>query len=423
MKVSARQKRAAELLGKEDAIVLVAAGQPITIPGGQDQVYRFVPHPHYRWLTGSARPGGVMAFDPETGWSEFRVPVSAAEQVWEGAQPQELGEASDVADLPQWLAKRQAQGRRFAVIGNALAGVQADEEASQSAFRLLEHLRRPKDKHELALVQRAIAATAAGFQALPQWLAPDVTEREVAIRLEAVFSMAGAQATGYGTIVGSGTNSAVLHWPPTDRKMQDGEIVLVDAGGEIDGYTADVTRVYPVSGTWSGKQSELYSLLLAAQMDALELCQVGTEWGELHLVTALRLAEGLRELGVLTISGEQAVETEAIALFFPHGLGHMVGMGVRDASGLAPDRTEPRTFAGARIRMDLPLQENYLVTVEPGLYFIPALLNDPEKRARHARHVAWDKLEPWLQIGGMRIEDNVLVTSQGPQNLTRAIPK
>jgi Xaa-Pro aminopeptidase len=421
MNTASRQQRAAELLAKEDSLVLVAAGEPITIPGGQDQVYRFVPHPHYRWLTGSARPGGVMAFDPASGWSDFRVPVSAAEQVWEGAQPQPLGAASDVTELSSWLAQRG--GKRIALIGSAPAGVQPDEEASLATFRALEHLRRAKDKQELALVQRAVAATAAGFGALPQWLGPGVSEREVGIRLEAVFFMAGAQTTGYGTIVGSGTNSAVLHWPPTDRTMQDGEIVLVDAGGEIDGYTADVTRVYPVSGTWTGKQSELYSLLLAAQMEAVELCQVGTEWGELHLVTALRLAEGLRELGVLTVSGEQAVESEAIGLFFPHGLGHMVGMGVRDASGLAPGRSEARTFAGARIRMDLPLAENYLVTVEPGLYFIPALLNDPEKRQKHAKHVAWDKLEPWLALGGMRIEDNVLVTSEGPQNLTRAIAK
>lgn len=420
MNFASRQQRAAEQLSADQATVIVVSGEPIPIPGGQDQTYPFVPHPHYRWLTGSARPGGVMAFDPGAGWTDFRVPVSAAEQIWEGVQPSTLGSAQDVAGLPQWLEKRKS--RPLAVIGSP-APLAGDAEPTQAAFARLEHLRRTKDKHEVTLVQRAIAATAAGFAALPGWLGPGVTEREVGVRLEAVFFMAGAAKTGYGTIVGSGTNSAVLHWPPTSRAMQAGEIVLVDAGGEVDGYTADVTRVYPVSGTWTAQQSELYSLLLSAQMDAVELCMPGAEWGELHLVTAFRLAEGLRELGILTISGEQAVETEAIALFFPHGLGHMVGMGVRDASGLAPGRTQPRTFAGARIRLDLPLQENYLVTVEPGVYFIPALLNDPENRARHAKHIAWDKLDPWLAIGGMRVEDNVLVTAQGPQNLTREISK
>ncbi|MCW5870616.1 MAG: M24 family metallopeptidase [Candidatus Eremiobacteraeota bacterium] len=145
--------------------------------------------------------------------------------------------------------------------------------------------------------------------------------------------------------------------------------------------------------------------------------------GDLHVNTARELAEGLRTWGILRCSAEEAVESEAIALFFPHGLGHMLGLGVRDASGLAPGRQEVRTFAGARLRMDLALQADYLVTVEPGLYFIPALLNDPEKRSQHQARIHWDQLEPWMELGGMRIEDNVLVTPQGPRNLTAAIPK
>lgn len=399
--------------------MLVAAGEPIGIPGGQDQTYPFFAHPHYYWLSGSRRPGGVLAFDPEEGWTDFRAPIAQAERVWEGAEGEAGGQ--DVAGLKGWLEARQ--GRPLALVGAALSGINADERLSERVCRELQHLRRPKDDGEVALVARAVEASARGYARVTEWLKPGISEREVAIRLEAEFFLGGADRTGYGTIVGSGANSAVLHWPASGKRMAAGELVLIDAGGSIDGYTADITRVYPVNGEWDARQRDLHAILLQAQVNALEGCQVGVEWGDLHTRTATEMAAGLRSLGILRCSPEEAVESEAIAMFFPHGLGHMLGLGVRDASGLAPGRTETRLFAGARLRMDLPLEANYLVTVEPGLYFIPALLNDPEKRAQHQHRVAWDELSPWIELGGMRIEDNVLVTPQGPRNLTAAIPK
>lgn len=399
--------------------MLVVAGEPIGIPGGQDQTYPFVAHPHYYWLSGIRRAGGVLAFDPDDGWSDFRAPISQGERVWEGAD----GEAGglNVADLAAWLEKRQ--GRPLAVVGAPYPGVIGDEALSQKVCREIQHLRRPKDAGEVALVARAVEASARGYAKVTEWIQPGVSEREVAIRLESEFFLGGADCTGYGTIVGSGTNSAVLHWPASGKRMAAGELVLIDAGGSVDGYTADVTRVYPVDGQWNERQRDLHAILLKAQINALEGCQVGVEWGDLHVRTAMELAEGLKNLGVLSCSAQEAVESEAIALFFPHGLGHMLGLGVRDASGLAPGRNEVRTFAGARLRMDLPLQADYLVTVEPGLYFIPALLHDAEKRAKHQSRVHWDALDPWIELGGMRIEDNVLVTASGPRNLTSAIPK
>lgn len=417
--LSSRQARAAQLLSPLQATILVVAGEPISIPGGQDQTYPFVAHPHYYWLSGSRRSGGVLAFDPDEGWFDFRLPISQAERVWEGAHGQAGG--LDVHDLPAWLEKRK--GRPIAAVGAPSNACTADLQLSQDVCRKLQHLRRPKDEGEVVLVTRAIEASARGYANLPQWVKPGVSEREIAIRLEAEFFLGGADATGYGTIVGSGANSAVLHWPASGRRMAAGELVLIDAGGSVDGYTADVTRVYPVDGQWSARQRDLHDLLLQAQINALQGCQVGVEWGDLHVLTALELAAGLKHLGVLKCSAQEAVESEAIALFFPHGLGHMLGLGVRDASGLAPGRNEVRHFAGARLRMDLPLEANYLVTVEPGLYFIPALLNDPEKRSQHQSRVEWDQLEPWIELGGMRIEDNVLVTPQGPRNLTASIPK
>ena len=120
---------------------------------------------------------------------------------------------------------------------------------------------------------------------------------------------------------------------------------------------------------------------------------------------------------------ESLVEQEAHTLFFPHGLGHMVGLGVRDGSGMAPGRTKSTRASLATLRMDLPLAAGYVVTVEPGLYFIPALLNDPKRRERFRDCVNWPLVESHLSLGGVRIEDNVLVTTGAPENLTAAIPK
>lgn len=414
--VDRRRQKAAALLSSQKLRILFVAGQPIGIPGGQDQVYSFVPDPLYYWLTGSRRPGGVLAYDPE-GWVDFRVPVSRAEQVWEGATPQHEG--VDIAGLEAWLER--SSGLPLAVIGPG-ASWPADLELSREIEEQLHHLRRPKDAWEVALIEQAVAATARAFLQLPQWIRAGASEREVGTRLEAEMFLAGAEKTGYGTIVGAGSNSAILHWPPTSRILRQGEVVLVDAGGEISGYTADVTRVFAV-GEWSSRHADLHRILLDAQVQAIERCQVGVEWSAIHIETAQRLAEGLQDLGLLRVDPQEAVESEAIAMFFPHGLGHMLGLGVRDASGLAPGRKGPPIYAGSRLRLDLPLQEDYLVTVEPGLYFIPALLRDPELRERHRQRVDWDALEPWMELGGMRIEDDILVTASGPRNLTAGIPK
>jgi len=134
------------------------------------------------------------------------------------------------------------------------------------------------------------------------------------------------------------------------------------------------------------------------------------------------MTKGLVSLGILKGDPQSLVERDAHALFFPHGLGHLVGLGVRDASGRLPGR-EPSTRPGlASLRMDLPLQPGYVTTVEPGLYFIEPLLRDPKRREKYADDVNWDGLGRWLPLGGVRLEDNILVTHAGPVNLTKDIP-
>jgi Xaa-Pro aminopeptidase len=269
---------------------------------------------------------------------------------------------------------------------------------------------------------QAVRATVAGYARLPDRIRPGVTERTLQIELEAAFQRAGADRTGYGTIVGTGPNAAVLHFEPSTRAVAAGDFVLVDAGAEVCRYVADVTRTY-VAGKPTGFQRDLHAAVRQAQERAIARCVPGAEWKQVHLAAAVDLTAGLVGMGILRGQPESLVEQEVHALFFPHGLGHLVGLGVRDASGLARGRTRDPRPSLRSLRMDLPLAEGFVVTVEPGLYFIPALLQDAARRERHRETVNWNLVDAHLAIGGVRIEDDVLVRAGGPEVLTAGIPK
>jgi Xaa-Pro aminopeptidase len=406
-------------LDREGLLVLIGAGLPIAKPGGLDQTYPFLPHPEYYWLTGCRRWGGVLALAPDEGWTHFVRPVEAAERLWEADIAAPVGR--DVKQLEDWLKERAAHP--IAGLGAPIAGVQADQELSAAVKVCIDEARRVKDEAELAILERACTATAAGFARAQEVLRPGVSERTIQIELEAEMFRHGADSVGYETIVAAGSHAAVLHSQPSERIVAEDDVVLVDAGGAIAGYTADVTRTFPAGSRFTAEQQAIYDVVLAAELAAIARCRAGVEWHDVHRTAAAELARGLRHLGILKIGVEEALESEAIALFFPHGVGHMVGLGVRDVGGRAPGREEGRLCCGAKVRVDLPIQVGYLMTIEPGIYFVPAILDDPEWRNKFPNAVAWDDLPRWRKVGGIRIEDNVLITRSEPKVLTAEIPK
>lgn len=424
--LSARRERVADALPLGDGYLVVGAGEPVPLPEGSDQTYPFRSHADYFYLSGIECVGGVVVFDPAardgtpgSGWVSFVPRVTQLEQVWEG---REQPPGTPLERLPAWLADRR--GRRCAQLGarpRELTDL-VDTSLTVAIQEALRHARRTKDASELALLRRAAAATAQGYTTVREFLQPGRTERELQIELEAGFFRGGGTRTGYGTIVGSGPNAAVLHFDPGARVLQRGEFVLIDAGAEIERYTADVTRTYVV-GEPSGFQRDLHQLVLETEERAIARCRPGAEWKDIHLAAAVQMTAGLVDLNIMRGKAETLVEQDAHTLFFPHGLGHMVGLGVRDGSGLQPGRTKDPRPSLRTLRMDLPLAPDYVVTVEPGLYFIPLLLNDPARRERYHDAVNWTLVEKYLHFGGVRIEDDVLVTHGEPEVLTAAIPK
>ncbi len=417
--IARRRQKAGALLDLHDEILLVGAGSPIAIPGGMDQVFPFAPHPHYQWLAGHRTPGGVIAYDPQHHeWVDFVPETTEADRVWEG-RPDAPGEP--LSGLMPWLHART--GRSIALLGCAVEGVPSVQPLSEALEPKLLAARRAKDDEELAIIRRACDATRIAFEAANAAIARDgVTERDIELDLTIAGRRGGADGLGYHAIVAAGSNAAVLHFSATDRAVSEGDFVLIDAGCHIDGYTADVSRTF-VKGPPTQQHRDLYAIVLEAEQFALEHCRHGQEFRELHLRTALKLAEGLVHLGILKGEPAGLVERDAHANFFPHGLGHLVGLGVRDASGFLPGRERSDRFGLAFLRMDLPLKKGFVTTVEPGLYFIEPLLRQPDRRERFADCTDWDAVEKWLHIGGVRIEDNVLVTEGEPVNLTAGIDK
>jgi Xaa-Pro aminopeptidase len=413
-----RRTAAASAWGLDDQIVLIGAGDPIPVPGRHDITYPFRAHSEYFYLTDRNRPGGVLAFDPQAGWIDFVEPVTESDRVWSGAT-QDEADGVPVSGLAGWLESR-AQ-RPVASLGAPVGAGPFDAGLTEDVRLVLSGVRRPKDPVELARMRTAERATRAAFAAVVPLLVDGTTERAAQIEFEAAALRHGGDAMAYDTIIGAGTNSAVLHFAPTARVLHTGDLVLIDAGAEYRGYASDVTRTYPVGGRLSSEQRELHSLVRAAELAAIERCHPGTEWRDVHLTAANTIAEGLVAFGILRGEPGTLVESGAVWLFFPHGVGHLVGLGVRDAGDPIPERRdEPPPFPGLRI--NLPLAPGFVVTVEPGLYFIPALLQDPERRRRHHDQVTWDRVDRMLEFGGIRIEDNVLVTEDGPETMTEDVP-
>jgi len=416
--IVSRRARAAAAWALVDEIVLVGAGEPIGIPGGADQTYPFIAHAEYFWLTDTECVGGVLAFDPHQGWVDFVPTVSEAERVWEGKQDHS---GTPLVELPAWLAARR--GRAVVSLGAALAGVQTDAPRTTELREALTHARRPKDAVELDRMRRAASASAAGYAAAAEFIRPGVTERQIQIEMEAAFFRGGGDRTAYSTIVAAGPNSAVLHFSPTSRVVKPGDPVLIDAGAEIGRYAIDITRTFRAPGGDPGFFRDLYQVVLGVEERAVASCVAGAEWRDLHLRSALELTSGLVQLGILRGDPAQLMERDVHALFYPHGLGHLVGLGVRDASGYLQGRIRSERPGLRNLRTDLPLLPGYTITVEPGLYFIPPLLRDPERRAQYRDAVNWAKVDSLIEFGGIRIEDNVHVTDGKPEVLTLAVPK
>jgi Xaa-Pro aminopeptidase len=259
---------------------------------------------------------------------------------------------------------------------------------------ILDDMRLVKDEFEVALMRRAGEISAAAHCRAIRATHPNRFEYEIEAELLYVFRAAGSQFPAYQPIVASGPNACVLHYGDNDRRMLDGELLLIDAGCEFDGYASDITRTFPVNGRFSGPQRDLYQLVLAANHAARAEVRPENGWNAPHEAAVAVLTQGFIDLGLLKGDAQELIKTEAYRRFYMHRTGHWLGLDVHDVG-------QYKTNGQWR-----PLTPGMTLTIEPGCYIRPAD----------------DVPEAFWNIG-IRIEDNVLVTPEGCESLTEGVPR
>lgn len=287
-------------------------------------------------------------------------------------------------------------------------------------------LRLTHDDGAIAEIQRAAQVSVQAHRAGMGATAPGKCEASVRAAMEAVI-MGHGMACAYNSIVT--VHGEVLHNEVYHHRLQSGDLLLADVGAEApSGWASDITRTWPVGGTFSSTQRDVYNVVLAAHDACIAAARPGVEYRDLHLLACRTLAEGLVELGILVGSPDSLVAQDAHALFFPHGVGHLLGLDVHDMedlgdlAGYAPGRARSDRFGLAFLRLDRPLQAGMVVTVEPGFYQVPAILNDPTRRECYKDLVDWQRLAQFSDVRGIRIEDDVLITPTGHEVLTADLP-
>ncbi|MGF1494060.1 MAG: aminopeptidase P family protein [Microcoleaceae cyanobacterium] len=313
-----------------------------------------------------------------------------------------------------------------AVLGRPVHHPTASLELDRNLIQAIVQLRLSHDPGALSELRKAAAVTVAAHKAGMR--ATRTSQLEAGIRGAMEGVIIGHNMTcSYNSIVT--VHGEVLHNQQYGHPLKPGDLLLADVGAETPlGWAADVTRTWPVSGQFSPCQREIYQIVLAAHDTCIENIKPGVEYESIHLQAAQVIAEGLAQLGILKGRADDLVAQDAHALFFPHGVGHVLGLDVHDMedlgdlAGYAPGRQRSQRFGLGFLRLNRPLQAGMLVTIEPGFYQVPAILNSAENRTKYKDMVNWEQLEKFSDVRGIRIEDDVWVTEAGAEILTRDLP-
>lgn len=297
--------------------------------------------------------------------------------------------------------------------------VQQKEAASMELIKAVVSMRSVKEQQEIEELERAAEIGYLMHTTAMRLTRPGVTEKFVGGQVDGIAHSYGAM-TSFPTIYSQ--HGEIMHGNPSMSVLQAGRLALCDAGAEtINNYCSDNTRTMPVSGTFTQRQLEIYSIVEACHDHVLEVAKPGVKYFDVHLAVCRLMTERLKELGLMKGDTDEAVAAGAHAMFLPHGLGHMMGMDVHDMEGLGQtnvgfdEETRPNLeqFGTNALRMGRRLQKGFVVTDEPGIYFIPALIDEWKAGGHSKEFINFDLLETYKDFGGIRIEDDILITEDG----------
>lgn len=415
-----RRKRVLEAMGP-DAVAIFVGARLATRSNDTD--YRFRQDSDFWYLTGFNHPEAVALLRTDGGpaFTLFVQPREPSAETWTGRRPGVEGAKRDFGadeaqpvealhkELPEIL---RSVVRIYHVLGRdalldrrivdviedlrrrSRAGLEPPTEIVDPRS-IVHEMRLVKESAELEIMRRAQAITREAHEAAAALAQPGRIEHELEAVLDYTFRRRGGSGPAYTTIVGGGANAAILHYVTNDQPLREGDLVLIDAGAELEGYAADVTRTYPVGGHFEGPGLAVYEVVLSAQEAALTACRPGVTLEELHELALRQLVQGLCELGLLNGSVDELIASEVYRRFYMHRTSHWLGLDVHDVGSYSkhgkPRRVEP----------------GMVFTIEPGLY----ISADAEIDDTRFRGI------------GVRIEDDILITEDGYQNLSADIPK
>lgn len=297
--------------------------------------------------------------------------------------------------------------------------VQQKESASIDLIKAVVKMRSTKEQQEIEELERAAEIGYMMHTTAMRLVKPGLTEKYVAGQVDGIAYSYGAMPS-FPTIFSQ--HGEIMHGNPSMAELESGRLVLCDCGGEtINNYCSDNTRTFPVNGKFTQRQLEIYSIVEECHDYVLDVARTGVKYMDVHFAVCRLMTERLKELGLMKGDVDEAVAAGAHAMFLPHGLGHMMGMDVHDMESFDQinvgfdEETRPRLdqFGTNCLRMGRHLEEGFVVTDEPGIYFIPALIDDWKKSGHCAEFLNFDKLETYKDFGGIRIEDDVLITKDG----------
>lgn len=441
---SVYKNRRARLKEKMSGGLVLILGNGEAPANYTDNTYKFRQDSSFLYFFGLNLPGFAGVLDVDSGEEYiFGNDVDIDDIIWMGPQPQVKDMAAEVgvartapfAKLADCLREAVAQGRRVhflppyrfrnMMLIEDLLGIHhslVKKYASLELIKAVVALRSVKEACEIEEITKACNIGYEMHTAAMRHCKPGVKEQYIAGVLEGI-------AASYGSMVSFpvilSQNGETLHNHNHSQLLQKGRLMLTDAGAEaVSCYCSDFTRTIPVGGKFTDRQKDIYNIVLAGNNKAVEIAKPGVTYQYVHLEVCKVLAQGLKDLGLMKGNVEEAVKAGAHALFMPHGLGHMMGLDVHDMEDLGQiyvgydDETRPiNQFGTSSLRMGRRLQEGFVITDEPGCYFIPALIDQWREQGIHKEFLNYDKIETYKDFGGIRIEDDILIIPGGSRFL------
>ncbi len=412
--------------------------------------YLFRQDSNFLYFFGVNNPGLFGVIDTDNGEDYlFGDDIDIDDIIWMGELPKmtyygdKIGIKNTLPTfkLDEIIKKALSQGRKIhfttpyraetkihleSLLGIAISDL--DKNVSLDLIKAVVNLRSVKDKFEIEEIERTVDVAYKMHTTAMKMAMPGTVEREIAGTIEGIALSHGGPVS-FQVILSM--DGQTLHNLNHDKVLQTGRMMVTDAGAESPmRYCSDITRTVPVGGVFNKRQKDIYEIVLRANTECIKMIKPGIFYKEVHLHAAKVIAQGLKDVGIMKGDVDAAVAAGAHALFYPHGLGHMMGLDVHDMEGLGENfvgynETVQRSeqFGLAFLRLARKLKPGFVLTVEPGIYFIPALIDIWKKENKCTDFINFDIAETYKDFGGIRIEDNVLVTETGYRVLGKPIPK